>query len=216
MPAKRTWISASPLAGRGSGRLRRLSVPSKCRALMLTRVGARTVVERCPGANLLIRGARQPAATRPCATLSDPLEGPGEYFVLVAENGAEVKEQLVAFNARENGRGILAKARLELLGAQPCVRNREQARGERLTRRRPAADDGLSLLHPGGEARPGADLLGEALGARSDFFRRRMDHPQGGDRLQVPANVQRSEEHTSELQSLAYLVCRLLLEKKKQ
>src|SRR3989441_10018506 len=27
--------------------------------------------------------------------------------------------------------------------------------------------------------------------------------------------VQRSEEHTSELQSLAYLVCRLLLEKKK-
>src|SRR2546425_8139350 len=29
------------------------------------------------------------------------------------------------------------------------------------------------------------------------------------------ARVQRSEEHTSELQSLAYLVCRLLLEKKK-
>src|SRR2546425_8207913 len=28
--------------------------------------------------------------------------------------------------------------------------------------------------------------------------------------------VKRSEEHTSELQSLAYLVCRLLLEKKKQ
>src|SRR2546425_7390270 len=27
-------------------------------------------------------------------------------------------------------------------------------------------------------------------------------------------NVRRSEEHTSELQSLAYLVCRLLLEKK--
>src|SRR2546425_5620192 len=27
--------------------------------------------------------------------------------------------------------------------------------------------------------------------------------------------IQRSEEHTSELQSLAYLVCRLLLEKKK-
>src|SRR2546423_11834453 len=29
------------------------------------------------------------------------------------------------------------------------------------------------------------------------------------------ASVPRSEEHTSELQSLAYLVCRLLLEKKK-
>src|SRR5205823_14940987 len=29
-------------------------------------------------------------------------------------------------------------------------------------------------------------------------------------------NLKRSEEHTSELQSLAYLVCRLLLEKKKK
>src|SRR5205823_7797930 len=31
----------------------------------------------------------------------------------------------------------------------------------------------------------------------------------------LPADAVRSEEHTSELQSLAYLVCRLLLEKKK-
>src|SRR2546423_11126430 len=31
-----------------------------------------------------------------------------------------------------------------------------------------------------------------------------------------PGNHSRSEEHTSELQSLAYLVCRLLLEKKKK
>src|SRR5687767_15374007 len=30
------------------------------------------------------------------------------------------------------------------------------------------------------------------------------------------ATISRSEEHTSELQSLAYLVCRLLLEKKKK
>src|SRR2546425_9332077 len=30
------------------------------------------------------------------------------------------------------------------------------------------------------------------------------------------AHARRSEEHTSELQSLAYLVCRLLLEKKKK
>src|SRR5205823_8836464 len=29
-------------------------------------------------------------------------------------------------------------------------------------------------------------------------------------------DIERSEEHTSELQSLAYLVCRLLLEKKKK
>src|SRR2546423_12457380 len=38
-----------------------------------------------------------------------------------------------------------------------------------------------------------------------------------GDELRQPHcwNRGRSEEHTSELQSLAYLVCRLLLEKKK-
>src|SRR5687767_15343477 len=35
-------------------------------------------------------------------------------------------------------------------------------------------------------------------------------------RFCVIDSIQRSEEHTSELQSLAYLVCRLLLEKKKQ
>src|SRR2546425_3948991 len=36
-----------------------------------------------------------------------------------------------------------------------------------------------------------------------------------GSYKDVVNNTQRSEEHTSELQSLAYLVCRLLLEKKK-
>src|SRR2546425_6582082 len=40
-------------------------------------------------------------------------------------------------------------------------------------------------------------------------------NPRTGDPVEVAERV-RSEEHTSELQSLAYLVCRLLLEKKKQ
>src|SRR2546425_8051372 len=35
-------------------------------------------------------------------------------------------------------------------------------------------------------------------------------------RTMAAAATSRSEEHTSELQSLAYLVCRLLLEKKKK
>src|SRR5687767_15524232 len=38
----------------------------------------------------------------------------------------------------------------------------------------------------------------------------------GSHRGQPGARWRRSEEHTSELQSLAYLVCRLLLEKKKK
>src|SRR2546423_7606558 len=37
-----------------------------------------------------------------------------------------------------------------------------------------------------------------------------------GVRCEGGTRVLRSEEHTSELQSLAYLVCRLLLEKKKR
>src|SRR2546425_7807169 len=41
--------------------------------------------------------------------------------------------------------------------------------------------------------------------------------PGAGARVEVDGRqVRRSEEHTSELQSLAYLVCRLLLEKKKK
>src|SRR5205823_14795050 len=43
--------------------------------------------------------------------------------------------------------------------------------------------------------------------------RRSIPAPQ---RRHGPGRGLRSEEHTSELQSLAYLVCRLLLEKKKQ
>src|SRR2546425_2385442 len=38
----------------------------------------------------------------------------------------------------------------------------------------------------------------------------------GADGDGVAGALSRSEEHTSELQSLAYLVCRLLLEKKKK
>src|SRR5205823_14740564 len=45
-----------------------------------------------------------------------------------------------------------------------------------------------------------------AVFARSRFASCKAPHTNG---------VRRSEEHTSELQSLAYLVCRLLLEKKK-
>src|SRR5437879_7634497 len=40
-------------------------------------------------------------------------------------------------------------------------------------------------------------------------------HPVGEHDLRDPSERMRSEEHTSELQSPMYLVCRLLLEKKK-
>src|SRR3712207_7994696 len=55
-----------------------------------------------------------------------------------------------------------------------------------------------------------AVLLGE---------REQLDRAGGARALrgeQIGAGIGRSEEHTSELQSRQYLVCRLLLEKKKQ
>src|SRR2546425_5036983 len=46
--------------------------------------------------------------------------------------------------------------------------------------------------------------------------RRRLRTPARRARKIAVVGEHRSEEHTSELQSLAYLVCRLLLEKKKK
>src|SRR2546425_4047415 len=55
------------------------------------------------------------------------------------------------------------------------------------------------------------------LAAGDDMLRRpaRFDKLRSGKYVTPEASVERSEEHTSELQSLAYLVCRLLLEKNK-
>src|SRR2546422_5846847 len=61
--------------------------------------------------------------------------------------------------------------------------------------------------------------LGDAARAdlRAEFpeAARALGDGDGEDRLPVLAELGRSEEHTSELQSRLHLVCRLLLEKKK-
>src|SRR2546423_9943845 len=67
---------------------------------------------------------------------------------------------------------------------------------------RHGADGGPDPLPPPG---PGAHQQ-EPPAAGGDTARHALRHVQ---------HELRSEEHTSELQSLAYLVCRLLLEKKK-
>src|SRR3712207_8863129 len=59
---------------------------------------------------------------------------------------------------------------------------------------------------PGHTARPGR--VATALTAHAQTPKQRSG------RLHRPPQVERSEEHTSELQSRQYLVCRLLLEKK--
>src|SRR5438445_1159490 len=62
-----------------------------------------------------------------------------------------------------------------------------------------------TLFRSGGRARAGRAGVAAGRAARS------RGHPPHGARLAT-----RSEEHTSELQSRQYLVCRLLLEKKKK
>src|SRR5262249_62417573 len=63
---------------------------------------------------------------------------------------------------------------------------------------------------------PYTTLFRSRTTARAHTRRRHAAHP-GGPALRAPLpSFSRSEEHTSELQSLTNLVCRLLLEKKKQ
>src|SRR3712207_7673173 len=64
----------------------------------------------------------------------------------------------------------------------------------------------------------GASFVGPLLCVISGATRGRIAHrPRPAAELRrTAAAVGRSEEHTSELQSRQYLVCRLLLEKKKQ
>src|SRR2546423_2163214 len=76
----------------------------------------------------------------------------------------------------------------------------------------------LSRSHRDGDLRgaglaaghPTAVLLGLLAPAAAAARGKKSEQNSGGE-----AGGKRSEEHTSELQSLAYLVCRLLLEKKK-
>src|SRR5690348_17798278 len=65
------------------------------------------------------------------------------------------------------------------------------------------------VVERAGEAACRAGTAGQSVGMRR-VARRAEDH------LRAGVAVARSEEHTSELQSPVHLVCRLLLEKKKQ
>src|SRR3989441_11545262 len=89
---------------------------------------------------------------------------------------------------------------------------RDRGSGERLADglrvRGAGAIDGVEQRHDAGERAGGeiVEVLARAFGV--DGVQRPGHRPF--------AHEIRSEEHTSELQSLAYLVCRLLLEKKKK
>src|SRR2546425_3858463 len=67
----------------------------------------------------------------------------------------------------------------------------------------------------GRRAQPAVVVLAGAVAAAGPGPSRTLGTPRPGRRAGRSRGPARSEEHTSELQSLAYLVCRLLLEKKK-
>src|SRR5205823_7338953 len=90
------------------------------------------------------------------------------------------------------------------------------------TRRSSDLPEGLRPAEFPRERGPGADAPARPLGGRGLWLLEQQPGGAGPRRHLVvvrgaiePAHreVERSEEHTSELQSLAYLVCRLLLEK---
>src|SRR3712207_8592543 len=73
----------------------------------------------------------------------------------------------------------------------------------------------------GGTKKAVGQTIRRGLGLRRRFTQLSARHRRRGARQtrgrgRQPIRGQRSEEHTSELQSRQYLVCRLLLEKKKK
>src|SRR3712207_8923081 len=64
--------------------------------------------------------------------------------------------------------------------------------------------------------RSGSELAGCRTSCGRDVQGKPVADDPWGSWRRVPLGRARSEEHTSELQSRQYLVCRLLLEKKKQ
>src|SRR3712207_8801318 len=85
-----------------------------------------------------------------------------------------------------------------------------RSRAPPLRRERPG-DDVRVLL--GGDLGPLPHPAVDALRRLRRLARARLEPERGAGRLVVDRQ-DRSEEHTSELQSRQYLVCRLLLEKK--
>src|SRR3712207_8659378 len=65
-----------------------------------------------------------------------------------------------------------------------------------------------------GHATPAQRTFGAALAAWPQFFDRAGHKHSAGTPFEGLGGIDRSEDHTSELQSRQYLVCRLLLETK--
>src|SRR2546425_11685115 len=135
-------------------------------------------------------------------------------FAAVQRQGLDVEQVHQHKHAQQDElaplRGV-AEEQLDVLDHELALRDRQKAQ----RRADGSPPDGppheplgglLGLREPRCEQLP--------VEQRAQRHERRRGGPEEGDGQQV--RLTRSEEHTSELQSLAYLVCRLLLEKKKK
>src|SRR2546425_10446101 len=130
-----------------------------------------------------------------------------------------LSEQITAVLKRLTGRGVLSEAdvteglreiRRHLLEADVSF---EVTRGfvERVRERAVGALQ-IKSVSPGQQV---VKLVRDEIVALLGGTRQGLDFASVGPTVILLVGL-RSEEHTSELQSLAYLVCRLLLEKKKK
>src|SRR6266404_2653844 len=146
--------------------------------------------------------------------LAAPLEARGRAFRRPRHESAVGRETLKARRCNQ-GRQHLERVWLPVRGEAQHAAVREAAHrqvGERALDETPLV---VALLRPGVREQD-EDVV---HGLRGDLPLEHLDRVVTDDaHVREPPLLepeQRSEEHTSELQSLAYLVCRLLLEKKK-
>src|SRR5207249_11064110 len=77
------------------------------------------------------------------------LERARDFLVLVFKHGAQVEEQPVALDARDDRRTAAPEERFEFLGAVAGVSDGDEARRERLARRRASAHHRLAVAELG-------------------------------------------------------------------
>src|SRR5215213_11899771 len=177
----------------------------------LWRAGRKSAERDSAPKHLVLNGrSREPAWYR---WLSRPSRGaPGKHRTTTAPTR-------FAFDVAEHSPDAISglPVRSHEPGLHPAGQPPRARPGERCNAR-----DRRSDRHPGRQCgatwrrRDGTGDLRREGGARPTGRRERATEGSGARGRAAPPPGQRSEEHTSELQSLTNLVCRLLLEKKKK
>src|SRR3989441_5954813 len=134
--------------------------------------------------------------------VSAPPPGPGDVLIAVKATAVNYADALMTAGRYQTKPDLPFSPGLETAGVVAAC-------GQRVTRFKPG-DRVMAILAYGGLAE-----MAVAPEAETFAIPDGMSFDEAGA-FPIAYISSRSEEHTSELQSLAYLVCRLLLEKKKR